>query len=148
MKCSLLATASLLLCLAGCSTANMTARHRLNWGGTFSLAIMSDKEIAKVDTEQLCGFHGFHVLGTKRIRRELERRDIFTPEEWTIIDKQQIAIGKSKLLLLASWGYPTDTNRTTTAKGVFVQWIYQKPTVNYEAAYVYTRDGIITSMQD
>ena len=111
------------------------------------MGVMSDEEIANVDTRQLCGFHGWPGA-KKRIRRELMRRGVFNADEWRIIDKKRIAIGASDLLLLASWGYPDDMNASVTARNVSKQWVYGSHTsASREVTYVYTRNGKISSMQ-
>lgn len=42
----------------------------------------------------------------------------------------------------SSWGYPKDTNITTTAYGVSEQWVYS------DYRYIYLEDGIVTTIQE
>jgi len=56
--------------------------------------------------------------------------------------KGQIAIGMTTDMLIASWGFPEDINRTVMAGLVSEQWVYGK------GVYVYLDNGVVTSWQD
>lgn len=66
---------------------------------------------------------------------------------WSAEIRQKIREGKIWLgmtsdMALASWGEPSDVNRTVTAIGVTEQWVYSL------GNYLYFTDGILTSWQD
>lgn len=56
--------------------------------------------------------------------------------------EKRVGIGMSECALLAAWGRPTKINTTQTATSVRKQYVYRGSN-----SYVYTRNGIITSMQ-
>lgn len=47
------------------------------------------------------------------------------------------------------WGYPDDSNTTSTQYGVREQWIYETDLENeYERTYIYFENGVLTAIQD
>jgi hypothetical protein len=73
------------------------------------------------DTDRLvCAFghnRSFWGVQDKHLRAELERRAIFTPEQWAMIDNKQIAIGEPEWLVWCSWGAPDDVDEFTSGSG-------------------------------
>ena len=68
---------------------------------------------------------------------------------WTATDCQRVSegiiwLGMDAEQLQASWGRPTDINRTVSAYGVREQWVYRYSSTT---RYVYLKDGIVTSWQ-
>ena len=52
-----------------------------------------------------------------------------------------VRVGSTKCQLLAAWGAPRSQNRSVGSWGEDIQHVYP-------SAYVYTRNGIVTSYQD
>ena len=47
------------------------------------------------------------------------------------------------------WGYPDDSNTTSTQYGVREQWIYETDLENeFERTYIYFENGVLTAIQD
>lgn len=56
--------------------------------------------------------------------------------------REGVRIGMSQQDVLdSSWGLPQKVNRTTTARGVREQWVY-------DGGYLYFEDGILTTVQN
>lgn|GEM_PF-2326672 len=106
------------------------------------LASMSPEEQAGQSTKALAQAYAYRgnwdEAGT--LRRELERRQAFTAEEWALIDQHQVQIGMSVDAMYASWGPPRKENVSVTRGGRHVQHVYAR-------AYVYSENGTVTSWQ-
>lgn len=57
------------------------------------------------------------------------------------IEKQNISMGMTEKQVLASWGRPSNINRTVGPWGVHEQWVYS-------GSYLYFENGRLTSWQD
>jgi len=75
----------------------------------------------------------------KRLRAELERRNAFTPEEWSRIDTGHIRVGDSLDLLYASWGQPFKYSSLQSEFGESNLFIYDN-------SRVYLRNGRVTAI--
>jgi hypothetical protein len=73
------------------------------------------------------------------VRDEARRRKLRLNDKDVV--QQRIRIGMNRCQLLAVWGDPTEQNRTVGSWGVNIQHVYPN-------AYVYTRNGVVTSWQD
>lgn len=62
------------------------------------------------------------------------------------IRNKQVMIGMTKADVIASWGRPSDINRTIRSSGVREQWVYRSK--SGDAQYVYIRNGKVTSISD
>lgn len=58
----------------------------------------------------------------------------------------RVLIGMTQDQVKASWGVPSDVNRTTSTYGVKEQWIYNIG--NVDRNYLYFDDGILTTIQN
>jgi hypothetical protein len=59
----------------------------------------------------------------------------------------QIAIGMTEEQVLASWGWPWDSNKTVGQWGIYEQWIYGS--ISYGSmTFLYFENGSLTSWQD
>lgn len=63
-----------------------------------------------------------------------------------------LVLGMTEEQVLASWGWPRDTNRTVAAFGTMEQWVYgyyiaERNGVTY-THFLYFNDGLLTSWQD
>lgn len=115
-------------------------------GSPFRIAMMDKAELRQVDDYTLCGAHGCKFVQRDRIAAEIRRRGLFTLEEWEMIKERKIRVGAKELLLFASWGLPTNSNRTLTAYGKNIQHIYRIS--EYTNNYVYVENGKITTIQN
>jgi hypothetical protein len=82
---------------------------------------------------------------------ELERREAFGPETLADIKAHRLQIGMSELAMTCSWGRPSKENRTTTARGTRIQYVYESylgASLGSRYRYVYTEGNIITAIQD
>lgn len=60
------------------------------------------------------------------------------------IRDKRVMIGMTKEDVIASWGRPSDINRTVRSSGVREQWVYRRKSGNTQ--YVYIRNGKVTSI--
>lgn len=51
------------------------------------------------------------------LRAEIDRRHLFTEEQWARIETKKIQVGDPEIVVWASWGPPDQINRLTTASG-------------------------------
>lgn len=58
--------------------------------------------------------------------QEINRRKLFTPEQWAAIKSRQLNIGMSNNEVAASRGFPDHINTTKTAGGTTEQWCYDQ----------------------
>lgn len=56
---------------------------------------------------------------------------------------REITLGMTAEVVRASWGRPSDINRSVGSWGVHEQWVYRLP-----SRYLYFENGILTSWQD
>lgn len=100
----------------------------------FQMGWMTRKDLSSDYTEQLS-------LTEYRRRSFIEGHPNINPTFKAAIIAGKIQIGMSKEMVLASWGYPSDINRTVTSTLVREQWIYGR-------IYVYFENGVLTAWQD
>jgi hypothetical protein len=81
------------------------------------------------------------------VRAELERRGAVRPEYWPLIDEHKIAIGMNTDELQTAWGNGLEQHQTVTASGSHIQWVHYNGSPT-DATYVYTDNGIITTIQN
>ena len=87
--------------------------------------------------------HAQGKVNTHNLRQELVRRNLFTQDQWARIDKKEMQIGDSPMLLRASWGSPRRINTRVARNGRRQQWVYGSPPFT---SYVHIVDGAITSL--
>lgn len=71
------------------------------------------------------------------------------PEHLTLVRKGDICVGMSVCGLYAAWGRPNEINTHENRAGKTIQYrygIFGASTAKYRPKYVYTRNGIITSI--
>jgi len=93
--------------------------------------------------------NGYGVIRAPGVRAELERRKVFTRQEWQLIDAKSVAVGMSELALLASQGVPGiygAVNTTVTASGANKQYMYRETTY-HRPTYVYVDNGKVSAYQ-
>lgn len=101
----------------------------------------STAELQSLSVTRLCGLMRSKNQSSESAGAELMRKG-FTADELRLVKTQSIEVGMSQQALLCAWGDPMRRNRTVTAGGERIQWVYNGPT------FVYTTDGIITAYQD
>jgi hypothetical protein len=122
-------------------------------GVSLSGCAHSPDRLAKWTDIQLCSRYGsmktnmFGKGETPSIRAEMERRNLFSPDEWKDIDAKKIYVGMNTCALYASWGASYRENKTGGAYGNHVQHVYKCGACSYPNAYVYTTEGKVTSWQ-
>ncbi len=82
------------------------------------------EELADVEAEHLA--MAWHLTYSNRIQGELNRRNVFTDEQWSQIRLGKIHIGDTSMVVLAAWGQPRDISETATALGKWTVWTYSE----------------------
>jgi hypothetical protein len=116
-------------------------------GSPMNMASLSPAQLATQSDATLA--NGYGVIRDPEVRAELERRKLFTQQEWQLIDAKSVAVGMSELALIASQGVPGiygGVNTTVTASGSSKQYVY-RATDYHKAAYVYVDNGKVTAYQ-
>lgn len=98
-----------------------------------------EKSVPTLDSRKLC--HNFSRSRQPLVRAELQKRKLFSSDEWELIDKKQVRIGMTELALICSWG-DTKRNRSVGAWGEHIQYVYPSN------SFVYVENGVVTSWQD
>ena len=114
-------------------------------GSPTRISMMDQETLKTVDTLQLCAAYGCNH--SEKIKAELERRNIFTEREWSLINSKKISIGISISALYASWGPPTSKNESVGKWGVHIQHVYGLYSRYSKPTYVYTDNGKVSSWQ-
>lgn len=97
------------------------------------------QRVGKESGRALC--LAYHAHRYPEARAELQRRHALSRYEWSLIDKNEVAVGMSELALLCSLG-PAKVNQTITGAGASAQYVYS------ENFLVYVEDGRVTAVQD
>lgn len=114
----------------------------------------ADKYIGGLSVRDFCVLYG-HVARNEDVQDELSFDDHATLTRLTekhrkarkllinraLVLKSEIRLGMSQCELYASWGEPTEENRSVGRWGVHVQHVY-------DDSYVYTENGRVTAWQD
>ena len=108
-------------------------------GSPMSVSLMTTAELQEVSNEQLCA--GYAFAQSEKIRHEIERRNLFSTEEWKHIETESIYIGMSKLAMLATVKNVYFNALTTTQNGVMEQW----KTLGEPSLYIYLLDDKVVS---
>lgn len=124
----------------------------LNYRTAFNRAFPPEKEpppttdeIKRFDISLLCEW--WRETGNEQIFAEITARKIFTPKDLQLIRAREVAIGMTEPALLCSWGAPEARNRTATAAGMHIRYVFRLSPLEKERL-VYTENGIVTSWQD
>lgn len=112
------------------------------------LASMTPEELSYEHPHNLC--NAYHLNKNKKIRDELEFREILSDAEWVLIDANTIQVGISELALICLRGaiipgVNGSVNVTTGSWGVHKQYVYKDPFGG--RSYVYLENGKVTSWQ-
>lgn len=101
---------------------------------------------------QLC--HNWSAPSSKKavrdyrdlVAKEIAARRLFSVADWEMISRGKVAIGMPELAIACVLGPADAANRTTTAKGISVQWVYRHGQTTVR--YVYSANGFVTAIQD
>lgn len=124
----------------------------IGWGTCLvALALLAGCGLApaKIPTASnyvLCIFYADHH--DPAIRAELVKRQIFSPQEWQLIDAQQVAVGESEDAMFCALGIQYDSHTTTTAGGDHTQFVFQHIGLVDTYTYVYVDNGVVTAVQN
>jgi hypothetical protein len=116
-------------------------------GSPMSLASLSPAQLENQSNASLA--QGYGVIRDSEVRAELERRKVFTQQEWQLVDAKSVAVGMSELALIASQGLPGiygGINTTVTASGATKQYVY-RATTYHSPTYVYVDSGKVSAYQ-
>ena len=103
----------------------------------------------QMSVAQLCATYGMLSRGNPRadalplIETELDRRNLrLTTDERDLVIRERIRVGVSQCVMYAAWGFPVRENRTVTGGGESIQHVYSGRN------YAYTRNGVVTALQN
>jgi hypothetical protein len=114
-------------------------------GSPGAIAMDNPQQLQQEKTADLCSAYG--VTRGQAVFDELQRRKAIATELIPVVRAKRVAVGMSSCEVLASWGPPDAINRTITARGTFVQWVYEDLD-GMPQQYVYLDNGIVSSLQD
>jgi len=125
--------AALLIGLAGCSHGTLG-----------EIASRRGEALEATSNDELAGAyaHTKSTFGASRtLRTEMERRSMFSGEEWARIDAGKVRVGDSESLVWAAWGTPEEISDFLTDKG-------RSRVLTYElkGRRVYVDNGIVTGI--
>ena len=70
------------------------------------IGMMDPADLARVETLLLCNAYSRFDDHDAKIKPELQRREVFTPDEWEAIEQHRIFIGMSEMAFRCSWATP------------------------------------------
>lgn len=114
-------------------------------GSPIALSSASDEELRAQPVERLCV--AYALMKPVRVRAELDRRALFSAEEWRAIEGGRWWIGMSEAALICSQGKPAAVNQTITAAGVSSQYVFEECRTYCPRRYAYVRNGVVTALQ-
>lgn len=120
-------------------------------GSPHALSKMSSSELKSCSDGQIINALSSDFIDSEKIFEESVRRGLFSKSEVRLITGRKIELGMSENVLLASWGWPSEVNRTVNSSGVRKQYVYRgyNGTRRYDQPnYVYVKNGVVTSWQD
>lgn len=142
--------AAAVLFIAGCAPLpRLTEADAATWGGRFDDAFVCKNAAVNEAARSALSGEDLETLEHNRQLwvKEVQRRGLLTPAEWTLVQERKIAAGMSLCALYAGWGAPTRENRTVVPGRVHIQHVYPAR-YSYNAQYVYTVNGRVTSYQE
>jgi hypothetical protein len=107
--------------------------------------------LKKYSAEDICTTYGEAIRGetiykfegvpniSKLVINEARRRNLVFND--SLVKKEHIKVGMTECQLYASWGFPSEQNRTVGSWGVHIQHVY-------DGNYAYTENGMVTSFQN
>ena len=113
-------------------------------GSPARISMMSPEDLKFESNNALC--RGYSFSKSDKLKMVIKDRNLFTENDWALIENGQIRIGMSEEGLICSWGLPlSGVNKSVGSWGVRKQYVYG---MNSRRPYVYVQDGKISSWQD
>jgi hypothetical protein len=125
-----LIVAALLAGLAGCQ------------GSPAEIGMRSGAALEATPDREVVSAYGYSKSGlgeNSKLRDEIERRALFTPEQWERIKAGQIRVGDHERVVWSAWGAPKSVHDLTTAAG-------RGRVLYYETNRVYLHDDVVTAI--
>ena len=118
-------------------------------GSPMRIGSMSPEELRGVNQYNLC--NAYHNNKDQEVRAELDRRNVLSKSEWSLIDSGYIQVGISELALTCLRGGIIPgvngvVNTTTGSWGVHSQYVYENAFGS--RSYVYVENGVVKSWQN
>jgi hypothetical protein len=104
--------------------------------------VYTESEIRPLSDERLCTLVRDAPAAVELASSELIRRTALSAREMDAVRARRINIGTSQKVLLCALGPPQRRNRTVTASGEDIQWVYGRTLI------FYTVNGVVTAFQD
>ena len=123
-------------------------------GSPYALSKMSSSELKSCSDGQIINALSSDLVtrnDSEKLFEESVRRGLFSKSEVRLITGRKIELGMSENVLRASWGWPSEVNRTVNSSGVRKQFVYSRynGTRRFDQpTYVYVENGVVTSWQD
>lgn len=113
-------------------------------GSYAEMAARSPEAIKQLPNDQVVAVYASQRAWgeSKKYRAEIERRGLFTQEQWSKIDRKKVAIGDPESLVWAAWGNPDDVSTLTTTNGSSRVLYYGDHAENR----VYIENGVVTAI--
>jgi len=111
-------------------------------GSPAHITSLSDSDLATQKPADLC--NAFAHTKSNRLKYELNNRQLFTANEWILINNKRVRVGMSELAVICARGYPTKINNTVTEQGAVKQYIYRGYS---KSQYIYISKGKVTAFQ-
>jgi len=92
-------------------------------GSPLRIALMSPEELKNVTSIDLCD--AYHQDHSQKVKAELIERGVIPEDDWSHIDKEEIAVGMTDVSLICSWGKPARKNESMEKWGIRKQWLYR-----------------------
>lgn len=97
-------------------------------GSPWEISNRSGEQLEDTPTERILWAYSSgrsQLEPSKNLRAELERREVFTAEEWERIDSGRLQLGDSKEMVLATYGEPRSRGGSTwQGLGSYEYWHY------------------------
>jgi len=97
------------------------------------------------DNHPYCAYCVSAVLYPAYFKR---RFPTWIDEICALVAAEELALGMTAEMARASWGRPSDINRSVGSWGVHEQWVYNALTRYHSARYIYFENGVLASWQD
>ena len=114
-------------------------------GSYAEMAMRSPDELQALPKDQLVAVYA-NERGkwgeNKKLRAEVERRQLFTPDQWAKIEKGTFGVGDPEGVVWVAWGKPDQIHTLTSGAGVSRVLVYGDHADNR----VYITDGRVTAL--
>lgn len=112
-------------------------------GSPMAISMKSTEQLKEVSNEQLC--YAYASFKNEKLKNELQRRNLFTEEEWESIEIHNVFVGMSKLALIAARSnlYLTGISKI----GDYGMCEIYSETATYLNIYIYVRNEKVVGYQ-